>query len=283
MNSPAALLTGHEPKRAGARASAPAWHAGKSTMPQQGRVSEAGEHAGPGSWGGRGRLPIHNLKTLAPILALALAGAAAAAKEYQVSILGDDAHEGSKTRMLKSIFFPAAAALAVQPDDRVLVGGMFERVNGVDCAHLARFNVDGSLDATFQSRFDRARFRNTRLTMAANRAPPSSAGALASAGTTTPANSDPTAALTASSADSRADSAGTILIKRLEIQGPNVELKFIGSPGRTFVWEARAAWDQGKWSAVSTNVTDAGGLGSFTDVGAARRPMRFYRLRAPGS
>ena len=43
----------------------------------------------------------------------------------------------------------AVRAVAVQPDGRVIAGGTFTRVNGVTRNHLARFNVDGSLDLTF--------------------------------------------------------------------------------------------------------------------------------------
>jgi uncharacterized delta-60 repeat protein len=45
--------------------------------------------------------------------------------------------------------FPSIRAIAVQPDGKILVGGFFESVNGVDRQGLARLNVDGSLDTTF--------------------------------------------------------------------------------------------------------------------------------------
>ncbi|HUR98491.1 MAG TPA: FG-GAP-like repeat-containing protein [Pyrinomonadaceae bacterium] len=41
------------------------------------------------------------------------------------------------------------AALAVQPDGKILVGGTFTYVNGEERHSLARLNSDGSLDATF--------------------------------------------------------------------------------------------------------------------------------------
>lgn len=40
-------------------------------------------------------------------------------------------------------------ALLAQPDGRILVGGNFQAVNGVDGRFLARLNVDGSVDETF--------------------------------------------------------------------------------------------------------------------------------------
>ena len=43
----------------------------------------------------------------------------------------------------------AVRALAVQADGKIVVGGTFTKANGVTRNHLARFNVDGSLDTTF--------------------------------------------------------------------------------------------------------------------------------------
>ena len=40
-------------------------------------------------------------------------------------------------------------SMAVQPDDRVLIGGDFGMVNGVSRLGIARLNADGSLDTTF--------------------------------------------------------------------------------------------------------------------------------------
>ena len=40
-------------------------------------------------------------------------------------------------------------ALALQPDGRLLVGGMFTTINGTNRNHIARLQSDGSLDATF--------------------------------------------------------------------------------------------------------------------------------------
>ncbi len=40
-------------------------------------------------------------------------------------------------------------ALAEQPDGKLLVGGGFNRANGTYCPNLARFNSDGTLDASF--------------------------------------------------------------------------------------------------------------------------------------
>ena len=40
-------------------------------------------------------------------------------------------------------------ALAIQPDGKILIGGLFTSVNGVARNHIARLNANGSLDTTF--------------------------------------------------------------------------------------------------------------------------------------
>ena len=42
-------------------------------------------------------------------------------------------------------------ALAVQPDGKILVGGVFTYFNGLYCNHLVRLNADGSLDEGFDT------------------------------------------------------------------------------------------------------------------------------------
>ena len=46
------------------------------------------------------------------------------------------------------------AALALQPDGKLLVGGKFSQVNGTAMQGVARLNPDGSLDPSFQSGID---------------------------------------------------------------------------------------------------------------------------------
>jgi len=43
------------------------------------------------------------------------------------------------------------AALAVQPDGKIVIGGSFVHLSGVDIINFARLNGDGSLDATFNA------------------------------------------------------------------------------------------------------------------------------------
>ncbi len=42
-------------------------------------------------------------------------------------------------------------AIALQPDGKILIGGIFSQYNDVPRKHLARLNPDGSLDVGFDS------------------------------------------------------------------------------------------------------------------------------------
>ena len=50
-------------------------------------------------------------------------------------------------------------AVAVQPDGRILVGGLFDTIGGVTRVGIARLNTDGSVDGTFAAPF----FVNRRI------------------------------------------------------------------------------------------------------------------------
>jgi len=47
--------------------------------------------------------------------------------------------------------FAFVNSIAVQPDEKILVAGMFARVNGLARTNLARLNPDGSVDTSFQT------------------------------------------------------------------------------------------------------------------------------------
>jgi uncharacterized delta-60 repeat protein len=47
----------------------------------------------------------------------------------------------------------AVKTIALQPDGRVLIGGSFQSVNGVERAYLARLNSDGTVDRSFYEGF----------------------------------------------------------------------------------------------------------------------------------
>ena len=45
----------------------------------------------------------------------------------------------------------SVSCIAIQPDDKIIIGGMFNSVNGTNCSGLARLNPDGSLDPGFHA------------------------------------------------------------------------------------------------------------------------------------
>ena len=72
-------------------------------------------------------------------------GAVLGAKSQATVLLLDDDAPGNPGRGLNS----TVEAIAVQPDGRILVGGVFTAANGVGRTSVARFNADGAIDTTF--------------------------------------------------------------------------------------------------------------------------------------
>jgi uncharacterized delta-60 repeat protein len=50
---------------------------------------------------------------------------------------------------VSTITFGIIEQILIQPDGKILIGGNFTQINGVNINRLARFNTDGTLDATF--------------------------------------------------------------------------------------------------------------------------------------
>jgi uncharacterized delta-60 repeat protein len=70
-----------------------------------------------------------------------------------VRLLPDGRVDGSFHATISWMGLPDTriAALALQPDGKVLIGGLFDVVNGVSRNGFARLNTDGSIDADFES------------------------------------------------------------------------------------------------------------------------------------
>jgi len=62
----------------------------------------------------------------------------------------DPTSAGKTTGIESDSIPPFVGALALQPDGKVVIGGRFDRINGIDRRGLARFNRDGTLDPSFQ-------------------------------------------------------------------------------------------------------------------------------------
>jgi hypothetical protein len=156
--------------------------------------------------------------------------------------------------------------IALQSDGRIVIGGFFSQVNGVNCPHLARLNPDGSLDRTFQPPFlpqielSRKRMRVQHLTQ------PASAPAAASGASATP------------SAESVPE---TVLITSLRIDAGTAVLEISGRADQLYILQARNDLNTAQWSNLTTNRTSANGAGMFRDVEAKHYGMRIYRIARP--
>lgn len=153
--------------------------------------------------------------------------------------------------------------VALQKDGRIVIGGFFEQVNGVNCRYLARLNPDGSLDRKFQSRFVgdmnniAAKFYAVSL----------------GKGHTTTASLD---------SNARAPSPQIIWIKSLNIDSPGVAvIRFQAQPRQSYILQAKDLLGEGAWSNVTTNSTDKAGQGVFHDKTTTIVPSRFYRIAVP--
>ena len=164
------------------------------------------------------------------------------------------------------------SAIAIQNDGRIVIGGFFKQVDGVVCHYLARLNPDGSLDHEFQSRFvtpDQTvgyrRLPVVRLSLiSAAHAPPA------------------THPRPATGATAAAPPVQTLLISSLKISPSGAAvIEFVGQPDQTYILQARNQLGESEWTNISANTTDATGHGVFQDPGAAKLPMRFYRIASP--
>lgn len=153
--------------------------------------------------------------------------------------------------------------VALQKDGRIVIGGFFEQVNGVNCRYLARLNPDGSLDRDFQSRF---------VGDVNNIAAKFYAVSLGKDDRPTASNETSTSV----------PSSQIILIKSLKIEPPGIAvIRFHALPRQSYILQAKDMLGEGAWSNVSTNSTDAAGQGMFQDETAAMVLSRFYRIAVP--
>jgi len=54
----------------------------------------------------------------------------------------------------QSAYFGNGGAVLIQPDGKIVVGGLFDTVNGLTHVNIVRFNVDGTLDTGFNAQAD---------------------------------------------------------------------------------------------------------------------------------
>jgi hypothetical protein len=156
--------------------------------------------------------------------------------------------------------------LAIQQDGRIVIGGFFTRVNGVEVPHLARLNPDGSLDPTFRppfmtlAQFNRDRLRKPQRVPVAQLAEQPEINPPAKPPATPPP---------------------TILITAMKLEGGVAVIQFTGAALQSYILQAKDSLDSAGWTSLSTNQAPANGAGIFRDPAADQYPTRFYRIASP--
>ena len=156
-----------------------------------------------------------------------------------------------------------ALSVAVQPDARVLIGGLFTAVNGIPCTYFARLNPDGSVDESFSRRFSRDAYLDAMHRLRAPR--------LELASTAAPA-ARPVGSVTMEVLSEM------IWISAIELQEVVTVLEMKGRPNTTYVLQATDALGSGDWIVIATSATDGSGVASFRDTTPSGQPMRVYRI-----
>ncbi len=175
--------------------------------------------------------------------------------------------DGSVDRSFRCETDERVMSLAVQPDGCIIIGGFFRKVNGMESPWLARLQPNGALDENF-----RRHFTTPGELIASRRVPVRAIGedSAPQAGAGASVDRGPGAA--------PGFTGSFVVILSLELAGGVATVQFEGAPGQTYVLQATDRLGGAEWSNVSTNRTDASGLGRFRDESAANSPMRFYRV-----
>jgi uncharacterized delta-60 repeat protein len=156
--------------------------------------------------------------------------------------------------------------MALQADGKILIGGFFNTVNGIESPRLARLNPDGSLDRSFP------KVSTDMMSVVANRRVP-----VRSLAATAPERSD----RALSQLGTGAAMTRSVLITSFSVSNGIASLRYRGEPSQTYILQACASFDSGAWFNVFTNRTDANGSGNFADATAKEASARFYRVASP--
>ena len=158
--------------------------------------------------------------------------------------------------------------MALQDDGRILIGGFFNTVNGIESPRLARLNPDGSLDRSFHP------LSTDIMSVVVNRRLPVRSLAAIAPERASGVEQQPRTRAAAATARS-------VLITSMSVADGVASIGYQGEPGQTYVLQARASFDSSEWLNVFTNRTDAIGSGNFTDGTAKGTSARFYRVASP--
>jgi uncharacterized delta-60 repeat protein len=159
------------------------------------------------------------------------------------------------------------SSIAVQGDDKVLIGGGFYRVNGVSRVGIARLNADGTLDSGFQNGLSGAEQGVGPVKVQRD-------GKVLIGGAFTTVNGVPAAyfARLWGSADIPP------LIKRISRSGGNVNLIWETIPDRTYRVQYKAILPGNGWTDLAGDVSATGPTASKTDTTVGGAAQRFYRV-----
>jgi uncharacterized delta-60 repeat protein len=164
------------------------------------------------------------------------------------------------------------AAIAVQQDGRILLGGCLIAINGIPCSSLVRLNPDGSVDREFLARFSNAPFEEVKRRLAISR--PNLAARPNAAAASAPGGATPVLQFQAEPAGA----SQTVWVHEPELVSDIVIVDYDGSPGESYVLQASDALNTPTWSNIGTNQTNGEGHGRFKDENADTAPIRFYRV-----
>jgi uncharacterized delta-60 repeat protein len=175
----------------------------------------------------------------------------------------DGSTDGSFGVWLEEKDAPVALSVAVQPDGRVLIGGLFTAVNGFPCTYFARLNPDGSVDEPFTRKFSTDAYLRAIHQL---RAPHFE---LASNGSTRARSL---------AAQVQTESSETIWISVIEMQETAAIVEIKARPNSTYLLQATEVLGSGDWAVVAASTTDAAGVATFKDTAVAELPMCIYRI-----
>lgn len=162
-------------------------------------------------------------------------------------------------------------SLAVQPDGKIVAGGVFLEVNGQQRTYIVRLNADGSLDSAFDISVA-GPSDNTHIDALALQPD----GKILLGGVFTHVEQQPRTSL------ARLAETQPSQLALLPAPGGPARLRFTGAIGRSYtVQGANSLTAPIPWQNLGTGAVAADGKFEFGDAGAASLAYRFYRVISP--
>jgi uncharacterized delta-60 repeat protein len=169
-------------------------------------------------------------------------------------------------------YLNGVTALALQPDNKLIVGGAFGRVNDLPRIGLARLNADGSVDPAFFSGLDIPDALASMDVHALALQP--DGGILVSCGQYVLFDLEPHCGLV------RINGTRTPAPRWITAvsypPGGKTKLRFFATPGTAYWIQACTNWND--WKTLGLAADLGGGAFEFEDSESVQLPRRFYRL-----